>query len=75
MTRYAYKLHSVPKWIEPVHLTDDPTTTLQNENPEIQRLRDGTWEPPPGWRVKGMQEFTYSLCFLLEREAQEHPYR
>lgn len=50
-----------------------PTTM---ENPEFARLREGTYEPPAGWRVRSHTRNGSEFSLLLERELDDdHPYR
>jgi len=48
-------------------------------NPEIvailAKMREGTYEPPAGWRLLTVTFDTHDLTLLFEREIDEEPYR
>lgn len=52
-----------------------PGFGMDIENPEVEKLKDGTYRPPDGWRALALSTYDHGYLLLLEQEILEHPYR
>jgi hypothetical protein len=61
---------------DPNHSVWTPTNVNYTKtNPEMIALRNGTYEPPPGWKIISHQLMAYGISLLLEQEIIDSIYR
>lgn len=71
---FRNQILKVPYEVDVPH-PKEPGFRMIVDNPDVQKLRDGTFRPPEGWRALSVITYSNGYILLLEQEILDHPYR